>query len=49
VKDTLLKYVIAFEISKMRRKLNELKMVVDRSSNGIKCKNTRGNTSDTGH
>jgi len=45
----LLNYVIAFEISKMRRKLNELKMVADRSSNVIKCKNTRCNTSATGH
>jgi len=40
----LLNYVITVEISKMRRKLNEWKMVADRSSNGIKCKNTSGNT-----
>jgi len=45
----LLNYVIADEISKIRRKLNELKMLADRSGNEIKYKNTSGNTSATRH
>jgi len=49
VKVTLLNYVIAAEISKMKRKFSELKMVADRSHNGIKYKNTSGNTSSTWH
>ena len=42
VKITLFNDMTVVEILWIRTKLNALKMVVDRSPNGIKCKNTGG-------